>query len=107
MNGIATALGLSSYVVRSALRLLSEQGNVRRLGTGAETRYQAVGSKKALPGRLVAFIEERGWASLEELVQATGASRAEVQRACEALVREGEIRTMQREGFMVFVRVGA
>lgn len=107
VNGIAAALGLSSYVVRSALRLLSEQGKVRRVGTGAETRYQAVGSKEPLPRRIVTFIEERGWASLEELVQAAGASRPEVQQACEALVREGGIRTMQRGGLTVFVCVGA
>ncbi|HEX6780545.1 MAG TPA: FaeA/PapI family transcriptional regulator [Solirubrobacterales bacterium] len=103
VNAMAAALGVSSHAVRTALRLLSEEGKVRRIGTGAETRYEAIGSKGTLPGRIVAFVEERGWASLEELVQATGVTHPEVRQACEALVREGEIRTMQRGGVTVFV----
>jgi hypothetical protein len=117
-SAICSSLGLSSYVVRTALHLLSEEGRVLRLGTGAGTRYQAAAGRAAgkalispapgtLPGRIVAIVEERGWASLEELVQATGATRPEVRRECETLVREGEINTTQREGLTVFVRSGA
>ncbi len=115
---ICSALGLSSSVVSTALRLLTEEGKALRLGTGAGTRYRAARSQVAVAsnspaasgtpqGRIVAIVEERGWASLEELAQATGAPRPEVRRECEALVREGELNATQREGLAVFVRVGA
>jgi DNA-binding Lrp family transcriptional regulator len=118
-SAICSSLGLSSHVVRTALRLLTEEGKVLRRGTGAGTRYQAAirtaGTAAAssdlaegtLQGRIVSIIEERGWASVDELVQATGATRPEVQRQVEALVREGEITAKQHEGVIVFVRTAA
>jgi biotin operon repressor len=120
-SAICSSLGLSSHVVRTALHGLAEEGKVLRLGTGAGTRYQAAAGRLAgkasvspaaglngtLQGRIIAIVEERGWASVEELVQATGSARPEVRRACEAMVREGEIDATQREGRTVFVRAGA
>ena len=49
VNSIAAALGLGAHTVRTALRLLSEQGKVRRVGTGSGTRYEAVAERSTRP----------------------------------------------------------
>jgi len=57
-------------------------------------------------GRIVQTLEERGWASLEELAQATGAPREEVAKHCNLLVSEQEIYLTEREGRSVYAITG-
>lgn len=118
---ISRGLGLTVHTVTTALTLLRNEGQVRRVGTNASTRYlpnkegshsgsssptRDLSSAGTLQGRILATIQERGWASPEELVQATGASREEVLRECGALVREEEIKMDRREGRSVYVTRG-
>jgi len=114
-NAVCSALDLSPHVAQTALRLLCDEGKVVRVGIGAGTRYRAandrqqgnrgpVGAEGTLQGRILALIEERGWATLDELVQATNAPRKEVLRECDVLVREGEIYITQRENHSAYVR---
>lgn len=115
---IRTALRLSEFSTRSALKRLIEEGKVVRTGTRATTRYAArgegAGSLAALPergpddggtlqGRLMELIADRGSASAEELAQALRVSREEIQAACGGLVREEEIRMASRGGRPVYV----
>lgn len=116
---IQTALRLSDFSTRSALRRLVEEGLVIQTGVGSSTRYQArtdgsAGSQASrsdspspqggtTQGSLLAIIEERSLASLEELGQATGLPADEVERECGALIREGEIRMARSNGRPVYV----
>lgn len=116
---IQTALRLSDFSTRSALRRLVEEGMVAQTGVGSSTRYQArtdesAGSKVSAPdgpvpqdgtaqGSLLAIIEERALASSEELGQATDMSAEEVERECGKLIREGEIRMARSNGRPVYV----
>ncbi|MBK5219780.1 MAG: hypothetical protein JJE35_08340 [Thermoleophilia bacterium] len=114
---IYRSLRLSEFSTRSALKRLVEEKMVIRTGTGSATRYEArpdgsgVSTGGSAPpndqgtvqGRLLATIEDRGSASVDELAQAVGAPREEVQRECGALIREEEIRMARRDGRAVYV----
>lgn len=115
---IRTALRLSEFSTRSALKRLIEEGKVDRTGTRGTTRYTArgegAGSVAALPerrpddggtlqGRLVELIADRGSASVEELAQALRVPREEIQATCGGLVREEEIRMASRGGRPVYI----
>lgn len=116
---IRRLLRLSEFSTRSALKRLILEGMVIRTGTGSGTRYQAkpdaasalavdVGPphnplEGTLQGRLLATLEDRGSASLEELAQAVRTPREEVERECGGLIREEEIRMARRNGRPVYV----
>lgn len=115
---IRTALRLSEFSTRSALKRLIEEGKVVRTGTRATTRYAARGEGAGSPaalsergpdnggtleGRLMELIADRGSASAEELAQALRVPREEIQAACGGLVREEEIRMASRGGCPVYV----
>ncbi len=116
---IQTALRLSDFSTRSALRRLVEEGMMVQTGVGSSTRYQArmngsASSKASRPdsplsqegtaqGSLLAIIEERSFASVEELGQATGLPTDEVERECGTLIREGEIRMARSNGRPVYI----
>ncbi len=110
---IHRSLRLSEFSTRSVLRGLIGEGAVVRIGTGSATRYQARSeSLTALPlaqgqgaiqGRLLATLNDRGSASLEELAQAVRASREAVEKECGALIREEKIRMARRDGRAVYV----
>jgi hypothetical protein len=121
---ILRALRITPHSLATALSRLIEEGKATRTGSGRGTRYRVKADGSAVPGatssvlpfpergtlqgRLLATIKDRGSASLEELVQATGASREEVLKACGALVAEEEIRMGRRNGRPVYViRVAA
>ncbi|HKT82836.1 MAG TPA: FaeA/PapI family transcriptional regulator [Solirubrobacterales bacterium] len=115
---IRTALRLSEFSTRSALKCLIEEGKVVRTGTRGTTRYAArsegAGTVATLPergpddggtmqGRLMELIADRGSASAEELAQALRVPREEIQAACGGLIREEEIRMASRGGRPVYV----
>jgi hypothetical protein len=115
LGEIHRALRISEFSTRSALKRLVSDGKVRRLGTGAATRYEASPNRPAggtspadgrsgtLQGRLLSIVQDRASASLEELAQATGAPLEEVRRMCGALIAEGEIQMGRRDGRPVYV----
>ncbi len=116
---IARALGIAPTLVKHAVKRLRDEGRVELIGTGGATRYAAKAdhlpppavppqpdpaSEGTLQGRILILLEDRSWASEEEIVQATGATPEEVEAVCAALVAEGEIemRRMQgRDGYVV------
>jgi hypothetical protein len=111
-------LNLTPSCVQSALAQLRRDGRVIRFGAGNGTRYEAkpgsgseaqaqasqVGDKATLEGRILEVVEARGYASLDELVQATGYLREDVRNAGGALQIEDELRMEQRNGRPVYVR---
>ncbi|MDX6625425.1 MAG: hypothetical protein QOE56_414 [Solirubrobacterales bacterium] len=111
-------LNLTPSSVQSAMARLVEEGRAVRFGVGNGTRYEAKRGPAAareagvsqshdqgsLAGRILETVEERGYASLDELAQATGCSREEVRRACAALQVEEELKMEQRNGRSVYVR---
>jgi DNA-binding IclR family transcriptional regulator len=116
---IREALNLSEHATRSALRRLVEDRELIRAGTGRASRYKpmpsAPGSRAAAPVRLkqgtaqgivLATIEDRGFASLEELRQATRLPEQEVLAICGGLIREGEIEMDRRNDRPVYIRKG-
>jgi hypothetical protein len=116
--GICRALAISRHEARTALTRLCKEGKATRTGTGRATRYAlrpgalAARALSAVPlpadasleTRLLETIEDRGSASPEELVQATGASLEEVQTTCGALVAAERIRMARRDNRAVYVR---
>jgi hypothetical protein len=121
---IHRSLRLSEFSARSVLKRLMAEGAVARVGTGSATRYQARSESLAdsvpgagarplaqrqgtMQGRLLATLEDRGSASLEELAQAVRASREEIEKECGALIREEEIHMARRDGRAVYVSQGA
>jgi hypothetical protein len=117
---ICRALSLSPDCVANALRILRAEAHVEQVGNRSATRYRARGAaspggSRGLPvpreasvqGQILETLQERGWASLDELVQATGAPREEVLRECGVLVKEEEIHMGRREGRSVYVYPGA
>jgi hypothetical protein len=116
---IQTAMRLSDFSTRSALKRLVEEGMVAQTGVGSSTRYQArmdgsAGNNVSAPagpspqigtaqGSLLAIIGERTLASAEELGQATDLSAEEVERECGTLIREGEIRMARSNGRPVYI----
>lgn len=115
LGEIHRTLRISEFSARSALKRLVSEGGIRRLGTGAATRYEAIpdrstggasapeGRSGTLQGRLLAIVQDRASASLEELGQAVGAAGDEVRHACGALIAEGEIQMGRRDGRPVYV----
>lgn len=115
LGEIHRALKISEFSTRSALKRLVSDGKIRRLGTGAATRYETSPSRSTggawptdgrsgtLQGRLLTVVQDRASASLEELAQAGGASPEEARRACGALIAEGEIQMGRRDGRPVYV----
>lgn len=115
LGEIHSTLKISEFSTRSALKRLMSEGKIRRVGTGAATRYEASPSRPtsgALPadgrsgtlqGCLLAVVQDRASASLEELAQAAGVHPEEVRRACGALIAEGEIQMGRRDGRPVYV----
>jgi hypothetical protein len=113
---IRTALRLSEFSTRSALKRLIEEGKVVRTGTRATTRYTArddeAGVAVIVPttghdmgtrqGRILELIEDRGSASADELVQALRVPMEEIRTACGALLCEEEIRMASRNGRPVY-----
>jgi len=115
LGEIHRALKISEFSTQSALKRLLGDGRIRRLGTGAATRYTADPDQPTngashterrsgtLQGRLLAVIHDRTSASLEELAQATSTPPEEVRRACGALIAEGELQMGRRNGHPVYV----
>lgn len=111
-------LNLTPSSVKSALANLRREGRVIRFGGGKGTRYEAksgsrseakakasqVGDRATLEGLILEIVEARGYASLDELVQATGYLRVDVRDACGALQIQDELRMEQRNGRPVYVR---
>ncbi|MBK5233189.1 MAG: hypothetical protein JJE13_09445 [Thermoleophilia bacterium] len=115
---IRRSLNISDFSTRSALKRLVADGLVIRTGTGTATRYSAkpheskasalrpspkTGDQGTMQGRLLATIQDRGSASVDELAQAVRTPREVVQRECGALIREEEIRMARRDGRAVYV----
>jgi hypothetical protein len=116
---VRQALNLSDHAAKGALRRLVDESKMIRVGTGAASRYKpmrsAPGSRATAPPRLkqgtaqgiiLAAVEDRGFASLEELRQATRLSEQEVLAICGALIREREIEMDRRNGRPVYIRKG-
>ncbi len=108
---IRAALNMTPHTVPTALGLLCDEGKVRRLGSGRATSYEATGTppvsrEATLQGKIVATVQERGWASADELAQVTGASTDVIERECGALIVEEVIRMETREGRPVYISVG-
>jgi DNA-binding transcriptional ArsR family regulator len=111
-------LNLTPSSVQGALANLRKEGRVVRFGGGNGTRYEAkpgsrseakaqasqVGDRATLEGLILEIAEARGYASLDELVQATGYLREDVRDACGALQIQDELRMEQRNGRPVYVR---
>lgn len=114
---ISRALGLTADSTTNGLRLLCEEGLVERVGNRSSTRYKPRGTPlpadgqpirpkaSSVQGQILETLQDRRWASLDELVQAVGAAREEVLKQCGALVREEEIRMERREGRAVYIIV--
>jgi biotin operon repressor len=124
---IRQMLNLTSHTVNTALKRLTREGRVKRTGDGPAARYAAIGAgsgvaakpagpspgpgyrggdgsnEGTLQGRILITLQDRGYASADELVQATGASRDEVVKECGVLLRQEEIHMERREGRSVFV----
>lgn len=119
---IRQTLNLTSHTVNTALKRLAREGRVKRTGNGPTARYAAKGGgpdggsgakpfkpspdggdEGTLQGRILSTLQDRVYASADELAQATGASREEVIKECGVLLREEEIRMERREGRSVFV----
>ena len=99
-----------------ALKSLIEAGRVTRVGENSHTRYQASGdgaegsvalAEGSGRGRILALVDDRGYASAEELAQATGISLEGVRSKCGALIVEGKLRMARREGQGVYLRARA
>lgn len=115
LGEIHRTLRISEFSTRSALKRLVSDGKIRRLGTGAATRYEASPNRPAggtppadsrsgtLQGRILSIVRDRTSASLEELAQATCTPLEEVRRVCGALIAEGEIQMGRRDGRPVYV----
>ncbi|HSS34411.1 MAG TPA: crosslink repair DNA glycosylase YcaQ family protein [Solirubrobacterales bacterium] len=109
-------LNLTPSCVQSALSNLRREGRVIRFGAGNGTRYEVkpgsrseaqasqMGDRATLEGLILEIIEARGYASLDELVQATGYLREDVRDACGALQIQDELRMEQRNGRPVYRR---
>jgi predicted transcriptional regulator len=109
---ICSALKTAPSATRAALNRLLDEGRIVRTGTGSSIRYAAKGGLSAVPsvaeggtlqGRLLALIEDRGSASLDELDQAIDVPREQILKACGSLIREEEIEMGQRDGRPVYV----
>jgi biotin operon repressor len=118
---IRQTLNLTSHTVTTALKRLVRERRVKRSGNGPTARYAAKGNgsggnvakpfelsteggdKSTLQGRILTTLQDRGYASADELAQATGASRAEVVQECGVLLKEEEIHMERREGRAVYV----
>lgn len=114
---VRRTLRISEYSTQSGLKRLVEEGKARRIGTGSATRYEsrgngpypaapvspAPGGSDTAGGRVLALVQDRGYASLEELSQASGSSQDETRRICGGLVANGEIQMDRRDGRSVFV----
>jgi hypothetical protein len=107
---IRRALQITDFAAGRALRTLSEQGRVRRSGTGSATRYLLKGSTpggvaadSTVQGRILGLIAERAHATLEELAQALRLSTEVVRSECGVLLAEEEIRMDRRHGRSVYV----
>lgn len=118
---ICQTLNLTPHTVSTALSRLCDEGKAKRTGDGPATRYQATAETAAqrfeaatggtaregtVQGRILATLQERGWASLDELVQAIGVPRDEVLKECGLLVKEEEIHMGRREGRAVYICQG-
>jgi len=111
LGEIRQRLRISDFSTRSALKRLIQEGRVTRTGTGSMTRYaaSAEGPARSGPtstpqGRILAILEDRASASLEELAQALRRPVEEVRRECGALIREGEVRMARSNGRPVYLR---
>lgn len=112
---ICRDLDMTPDTVTTATKQLCKEGRIKRLGSGRATRYKATvsaarsaraGSSRpsgTVPGLIVTTVRDRGYATLEELVQATGAPRDEVLRQCGILVAEEEIQMDRRDGRAVYI----
>lgn len=113
---VSRALGVPPSQMKRAVKRLRDEGKVELIGAGGGTRYRAkteggvppVPSKSetegTLQGRILVLIQARGWATEEELIQATGATPEAVEVACAALVAEEVIEMQPRQGRDVYVR---
>jgi hypothetical protein len=117
---IVRALRITRHALNTALKRLEEEDRVIRTGRARATRYEAKAGASAAPGpmppvvpfpaqgalrrRLLATIQDRGSATLDELVQATGAPREQVLKECGALISKEEIRMGRRDGRPVYIR---
>lgn len=116
---IRRSLGLSEHAAYTALRTLVNEGLVERVGAGAGSRYRATQVRAtqlatraqaaerevddAARQILLSVVKERGYASLDELRQATGLANDEILLVCGALVREGVLQMERRKGRGVYV----
>jgi hypothetical protein len=112
-GAIRDALRLTDSEATTALTRLLEQRRIKRVGTGSATRYMPRSSSAAngsstmqeptLEGLIVATVEDRASASLDELAQTTKAPQDDVKRICGGLVRDEELRMSSRNGRPVYV----
>ncbi len=111
---IVRTLGLSSHKTRTAIRELMGKGRVESIGTGSSTRYVLVddGSRQlrrqaptqgTLEERIVAVLEDRHQATVEELAQALRAVAQDVREACGRLQSEERIRMSRINDRPVYV----
>lgn len=112
---IESALGLTQDSASNSLRMLREEGQIERIGNRSATRYRVPATAPhaglspgsgTVQGRIVQTLQERGWASLDELAQAIQAPRAEITKQCNLLVSEHEIFLTEHEGRSVYALHG-
>jgi hypothetical protein len=116
---ICGALKISPAEARTALTRLEAEGKVVRTGTGSTTCYKLKGGSSAalrsvplglasgeqgtLQGRILMLLQDRGSASLDELVQALGVARERVLKECGALIRQEEVQMGRRDGRPIYL----
>lgn len=115
---ICRTLNLTPHTTATALKSLCEEGRAARVGRGPRTRYRAKGNSSGgesigpggsgnrevtVQGRIMEILQERGWASADELAQVVGVPRELIVKECGALLRQEEIRMERRDGRPVYV----
>ena len=109
---IARVLHLTEFSTRSAVRRLSEEGRVARVGTGSGTRYRprssaarpsGEGTAATDAGRVLEVIRGRVSATLRETAQATRIGEEDVRRICGGLIVDGEIEMGRRGDQKVYI----
>jgi hypothetical protein len=114
LKEIIRALGLTEHKAHAAITDLEREGRVKRVGVGASIRYMAADrqlsplSRQAptqgtLEERIVAVLEDRHQATVEELAQALRMPLGEVGKACGRLQGEERIHMRRINGRPVYV----
>lgn len=114
---VSRALNVSIGMARNDLKRLCEEGKAVRVGSGADTAYEAKAKRSAagptLPasdssrlgtpeGRVLGAIQDRDGVSPDDVSQTTGISLEGVRRICGGLIAEEEIYIDRRDGRMMY-----